>query len=126
MTELKRITSSEELAEMIKLSTEQPVLFFKHSNTCGISSRAYDEFQRYLQTPASALVRNCLIVVQTARPVSNELARLVGVNHESPQAIIVQSGRAAWHESHLALKSQTIADAAMRTANTTQSATQSA
>ena len=115
MTELKRITSNEELAEMIKLSAQQPVLFFKHSNTCGISSRAYDEFQRYLQTPESAQVRNCLIVVQTARGVSNELARLVGVNHESPQAILVQSGRATWHESHLALKSQTLTAAITET-----------
>lgn len=111
MSELQRITSTEELAEMIKLSTEQPVLFFKHSTTCGISARAYDEFQRYLQTSASAQVRNCLIVVQSARAVSNELARLVGVTHESPQAILVQNGRAVWHESHLALKSQTLAAA---------------
>lgn len=111
MTELQRITSTEELAEMIKLSAQQPVLFFKHSNTCGISARAYDEFQRYLQTPESAQVRNCLIVVQSARAASNELARLVGVTHESPQAILVQSGRTIWHDSHLALKSQTLAAA---------------
>lgn len=123
MTELKKITSNEELAEMIKLSAQEPVLFFKHSNTCGISSRAYDEFQRYLQTPESAQARNCLIVVQTARAASNELARLVGISHESPQAILVQSGRAIWHESHLALKSQTLAEAVMQTAQTTRSTT---
>jgi len=102
------IHSPAALAEMMRLSRQQAVLFFKHSRTCGISHRAFREFEHYLQSPESAGVRNCVIVVQTAREASNDLARLVGVEHESPQAILVRDGQAIWNDSHLALKSETL------------------
>jgi monothiol bacilliredoxin len=95
----------------LESSERQPVLFFKHSNTCGVSNRALGEFRRYLQAPESALVGNYLIVIQNAREVSAELARLTGVQHESPQAVIVAEGRAVWNDSHLALKCGTLIEA---------------
>ncbi len=104
----QEIASTAALAEMIKLSEQQPVLFFKHSRICGISQRAFGEFERYLQSPESSQVRNCVIIVQTAREVSNELARLLAVQHESPQAILVRDGRAVWNDSHMALKSSVL------------------
>lgn len=108
MTEFQEIVSTAVLTDMMRQSTEKPVLFFKHSNTCGISQRAFGEFERYLQSPESSAVRNCVIVVQTAREVSNELARLTAVQHESPQAILVSGGRVIWNDSHLALKSESL------------------
>ena len=102
------VTSTAALAEMMTLSEQQPVLFFKHSRTCGISDRAFREFERYLQLPESSQVRNCVIVVQTAREASNNLARLVSIEHESPQAILVRAGRAVWNDSHMALKSEAL------------------
>jgi bacillithiol system protein YtxJ len=105
----REITSIETLVEV--LNTRQPALIFKHSRTCGISNRAFNEFQRYLQAPESALVSNYLIVIQNASEASAELAKLTGVQHESPQAIIVNEGRAVWNDSHLALKSGTLIEA---------------
>lgn len=104
MSNYQEIDSTDALAEALKSSGERPVLFFKHSNSCGVSSRAFNEFQQYLQSPESAAARNYVIVVQKAREASDELARLLGVEHESPQAIVVRSGRVVWNESHLALK----------------------
>jgi bacillithiol system protein YtxJ len=108
MTDFQEITSTVALAEALKSSDQQPVLFFKHSNTCGISQRAFGEFERYLESPESGKVQNCLIVVQTAREVSNELARQLSIEHESPQAILVSKQQAVWNDSHLALKSETL------------------
>ena len=34
------------------------------------------------------------------RPVSRALAELVGVAHQSPQALLVEDGRGSWHASH--------------------------
>jgi bacillithiol system protein YtxJ len=87
------------------------VLFFKHSNTCPISARALAEFEKYLQTSGSAKLQHALIVVQKARAVSDRLAELTGVPHETPQAILVQNGRAVWADSHFALQSATLAQA---------------
>lgn len=107
----QQIVSQEELAELMKASETQPVLFFKHSNSCGISQRAFAQFEQYLQAPESQGIRHGVIVVQQARAVSDALARLVGVEHESPQAILVRAGRAVWNESHMALKSAVLAEA---------------
>lgn len=105
MTNFQQVSSTAALAEAMKLSEQQPVLFFKHSNSCGISQRAFAEFERYLESDESSKVSNYVIIIQTARDASNELARLLGVQHESPQAILVSGKRAIWHDSHLALKS---------------------
>ena len=95
----------------MKSSETETVMFFKHSVTCGLSDRAFNEFRKYLESPQSALARNYVIVVQKARATSNELARIVEVEHESPQAIVVRNGRAVWNDSHLAIKSERLAQA---------------
>ncbi len=110
-SEYREIRSSEELAAALRESEERSVLFFKHSSTCGISERAFREFEKYLASPESEGTSHYLITVQTAREVSNELARTTGVRHESPQAILVRDGRAVWNESHLALKKDALAAA---------------
>lgn len=105
------ITSLAALDQWLQASHQQPVLFFKHSNACPISTRALHEFEKYLDTEAAATVQHALIVVQTARAASNQLAAITGVEHESPQAILVRDGKAVWDESHLYLKSETLATA---------------
>jgi bacillithiol system protein YtxJ len=111
MAKYHEVVTTESLAEALASSEQRMVLFFKHSNACGVSQRAFGEFQKYLETPQAASALNCVIVVQRAREASNELARLVGVEHESPQAIVVRNGRAVWSDSHLAIKSQKLVDA---------------
>ena len=111
MAKYREITTTESLAEALESSERQTVLFFKHSATCGVSDRAFNEFQKYLESPEGSLAGNYLIIVQKSREASDELARLVEVEHESPQAIIVRNGRAVWNDSHLAIKSQKLADA---------------
>ncbi len=111
MTNYQELTSLAALDALLLASHQQPVLFFKHSNTCPISTRAYGEFEKYLASAASAAVKHALIVVQTARAVSDHLAALTGVEHESPQAIIVRDGKAVWDESHFQLKCEVLAAA---------------
>lgn len=111
MAEYQELTSISALDELLQASHQQPVLFFKHSNACPISSRALGEFQKYLASETNAAIKHALIVVQTARDVSNQLAAVIGIQHESPQAIIVRDGKAIWDESHFKLKSDVIAAA---------------
>src|SRR5262245_56985716 len=111
MPKYQEIISTESLAEAMKSSERETVLFFKHSITCGISDRAFNEFQKYLESREASSARNYVIIVQKSRDASDELARLVEVEHESPQAIVVRNGRAIWNNSHLAIKSERLADA---------------
>jgi bacillithiol system protein YtxJ len=52
-----------------------------------------------------------LITVQTARPISNEIASRLGIRHESPQAILVRDGREIWSASHFAITSSSLRQA---------------
>lgn len=89
----RRIDSSEELDELIERSKKEPVVVFKHSTTCPISSGAYREME---DIPGEV----ALIEVQTARDLAREIGTRTGIRHESPQVIIFRNGEAVWHASH--------------------------
>jgi monothiol bacilliredoxin len=92
-----------------------PGVLFKHSNTCGISSRAFGEMTK-LQHPIG------LIIVQKARPVSDEIERRWQVSHETPQVLILRDGKVVWDASHFQVKAEEI-EAALEIAGSQQAST---
>lgn len=100
--ELLELRSIQELNEALQESFDRPVLLFKHSLTCPISSRAFHELQAHLDN-ADSSTRYRLIKIQNAYGVSNEVASKLSVEHESPQAILVRNGREVWNASHSAI-----------------------
>lgn len=101
---MEQITSKQGLEELIKRSNKEPVVIFKHSTTCPISAGAYSELTRLNGDVA-------LIEVQNARELSREIAALTGINHESPQVIILRQGQAVWHASHWTITAEKITEA---------------
>ncbi len=89
----KEINSTEKLDELFRQSNEQPIVIFKHSLTCPISSGVYEEISN-----ADADIN--LVVVQKARNVSTAIADKTGVRHETPQAIVLKNGKPIYHASH--------------------------
>ncbi len=87
------IHTTEELDALVEKSNEQPVIIFKHSTTCPISHGVHREV-------SNADADISLIIMQTARSVSNAVAERTGIRHESPQAIILKDGAAVYHASH--------------------------
>lgn len=83
----------EELDALIEKSNEQPIVLFKHSTTCPISSGVYQEISK-----ADADIN--LIVVQHSRPVSSAIAERTGIRHETPQAIVLKDEKVVYHASH--------------------------
>lgn len=104
---LNELHSIEALQQVIEESMIRPVLLFKHSTSCPISGRAFRHFQSYLET-ADPQVSYHLITVQTDRPVSNEATTKLGVQHETPQAILIRDGREIWHASHFEITAATL------------------
>ena len=101
MSELTRVTAIEELDPLFEKSDQQPVLIFKHSLTCPISTAAFNEYQRFLaHLPDGDTTDYTLIEIQNARPVSTAVAERTGVRHESPQALLVRDQQVVWHASH--------------------------
>ncbi|ANS75028.1 general stress protein [Paenibacillus yonginensis] len=100
MSALTKITSTEQLQHVLTSSSDRPVLLFKHSTRCPISARANQEVLKYLGDQPNENVTYGLIHVVEDRPVSLKAADLLQVKHESPQAILVEDGRAVWNTSH--------------------------
>lgn len=100
----RQITEAKSLDDLFARSHDAPVVVFKHSATCSISADVYREVAQYLGEIA-------LFVVQTARPLSNEIATRTGLRHESPQAIILRNGKAVWHAAHYDITAQDLSRA---------------
>lgn len=99
-----KIDDQATLENLITDSKQKPVIVFKHSNACSISARAYREMEK-VEVPVN------LLVVQSAREVSRELANLTGVRHETPQVILLRDGKAVWNASHFDVQAAAVVEA---------------
>ncbi len=91
------IKAVEQLDELIQLSNHQPQVIFKHSTRCIISAMA----KKRLEKAAQPSNTNFYILDLLAyRPVSNKIAQLFDVKHESPQILLIKNGKCVYTESH--------------------------
>jgi bacillithiol system protein YtxJ len=107
MTEIgfTELNDTQRLDELLGESGEQAVILFKHSDTCGISARAYQEMTK-LEKPVA------LVTVQKARAVSNEIENRFALRHETPQVLIIRDGKLAWSASHYRITADAVTRAA--------------
>lgn len=108
MARYHRLLSDSEFAQAIKASHDEPILIYKHSTTCPISARAQGRVQ-LLDDDDPAVYE---VVVQTSRPLSQKIAQEFGIQHESPQAILVDRGNPIWDASHSQITESSIREAA--------------
>ena len=105
-----RVTETSSLDELTERSKERPVVIFKHSLTCPISSAAYESMEAFDGEVA-------LVEVQRARALSTEIESRLGVTHESPQVIVLNNRQVVWNASHFKITAEAVA-AAVRDALT--------
>lgn len=86
----------ERLNAIFEESLVRPVVVFKHSNRCGISSHLFEEIHA-VEGDVN------VIVVQESRDVSDAIAERTGFRHHSPQAFVLKDGSAIYHASHYAI-----------------------
>ena len=99
-----KIDDQAALDNLITDSKRKPIIIFKHSNACSISSRAYREMEK-VQAPVN------ILEVQSAREVSRELANMTGIRHETPQVIVLRDGKAVWNASHFEVQAGAVTEA---------------
>ena len=92
------LTDLEQLNEIISLSNEKPVVIFKHSTRCSISRMALKQFENNFNF--SDKVTPYFLDLIAHRDISNEIASRFGVNHQSPQLILIKDGKATYTVSH--------------------------
>lgn len=92
-----KFTNEEQLKEFIQESNEHPVMFFKHSIRCSISSMALNRVESDWDLEDVTPVYLDLI---NFRNLSNLLTETFEVEHQSPQVILVKDGKSIYNASH--------------------------
>jgi bacillithiol system protein YtxJ len=95
------LTSEEQLAEIVEQSkkSDSVVALFKHSTRCSISDMAKQRLERKWDIPESQLPIYYLDLL-AHRNVSNAIADIFKVKHESPQLLLVKNGKCVYNSSH--------------------------
>ncbi len=101
------LTSSEQLKQAIESSVENAVILFKHSTRCSISSMAKSRFESNWNTDLSKVSIYYLDLI-AHRNISNEIAELTGIEHQSPQAIVLKNKEVIYDASHSEISAKAI------------------
>ena len=101
------ITSLDDVETIIDRSRVVPCLIFKHSTTCPISSIAKNRLEMEWGFGEEALEAYYLDL-HRFRMVSNHIADRFGVQHESPQVLVIRDGMATYDASHLSIRAEAL------------------
>lgn len=95
----------QQLEELKEASFLEPVLFFKHSTRCSISVMALNRFEREW---GDYTLKAYLLDLLSYREVSNAIADVFEVEHQSPQILLIKNGNCVFHQSHNAISTKNL------------------
>lgn len=95
----KKLESLSQLESIDVDSRQRPVMIFKHSTRCSVSSTALDRLNRNSGDDLSGAEVYYLDLI-AHREVSNTIAQRYEVEHESPQMLVIRNGKAVHVTSH--------------------------
>jgi bacillithiol system protein YtxJ len=104
------LESEAQLKEIQQQSHETPCLIFKHSTTCNISAIAKYRLEDDWDFKATELPAYYLDLLRF-RPVSNQIADIFQVYHESPQVLLLVDGECVYDASHLDISVEELKEA---------------
>lgn len=97
------ISEAKQLEEIKEMSRHSPILIFKHSTRCGISSMAKNRLERSWNEKDSVRVQPYLLDLIRYRSVSDAVESEFNVMHQSPQVLIITNGQCIYEASHLGI-----------------------
>lgn len=100
--------------DQIKIeSQKQPVLIFKHSTRCSISSTSLARLERnWNKSEGHETIKTYYLDLIQYRAISSGLADSFGVQHESPQVLLIHNSECVYNTSHMDINAETIAQEA--------------
>ena len=93
------------LEEIISRSASRPQVIFKHSIRCSISSVAKGRLDR---SDSPSDVDFYYLDLVNNREISNKIAEIFMIDHESPQVLVIRNGECVYDESHMGINMQEI------------------
>ena len=98
-----------QLEDIRSRSSDRPQLIFKHSTRCSTSAVVKGRLER-AQKPET--IDFYYLDLLNYRPVSNKIAHIFQIDHESPQVLLIRNGQCIYDESHMGITMDDIVDAA--------------
>jgi bacillithiol system protein YtxJ len=103
------LQSETQLAQIRERSAQRPQVIFKHSTRCSTSTLVKSRLERTAHPPDIDFYYLDLLKY---RPISNKIAEIFGVYHESPQILVIRDGKCVFEESHLGITMDAILEQA--------------
>lgn len=103
-----KLDSIGQLSEIDEKSKTAPVAIFKHSTRCSVSLTVLDRLERNLTSETVTV--NYFLDLLAFRSVSNAVAEHYGIEHESPQLLVIKNGKAAHVASHFEISPKVLVD----------------
>jgi len=97
-------------AQINDINTESasvPVFIFKHSTRCSISSMALNRMEKVDHTDDAKFYYLDLL---KHRNISDKIAQVYQVHHESPQVLLIVNGECVYEETHNGINAAEIKD----------------
>ncbi|SHJ89402.1 bacillithiol system redox-active protein YtxJ [Epilithonimonas mollis] len=94
-----KLESEKDLQSAIEKSSQGKVLIFKHSTRCFISKTILKSFERQMQNSEKNYTYYFLDLL-AHRNLSNDIETRFDIVHQSPQLIVLDSGKAIYNASH--------------------------
>jgi bacillithiol system protein YtxJ len=98
-----KLTEASQIQEIKALSEEKPVLIFKHSTRCSISSMSLDRLLRKWKDTDLEKVTPYFLDLIASRELSDLVAKEFGVPHESPQVLLIKNSEVIYDNSHFGI-----------------------
>ena len=106
-----KLHTRQQLEDIKSQSDKTPVVIFKHSTRCATSRMTLDRLERTWNMQEMAQVIPYFLDLLTYRQISNEVADYFGVEHESPQILVISKGQSVLDLSHFEIDYEPIRNA---------------
>jgi len=105
--EWKELVADAQLDEILEKSKERAQVIFKHSTRCSISKTVWNRMERANQLDENADYYYLDLIA--FRDISNRIADVLGVQHESPQVLVIKDGKAQYNADHFEIEAEELA-----------------
>lgn len=92
--------STTDIEQLLEESKNNTVIVFKHSTRCPISAMVKNTFEQDWDLEEHQAPSVYLLHVIEDRPASNSIAQQLGVDHQSPQLLLIKDGLCVYDTSH--------------------------
>lgn len=104
-------THLENISQLEEVKEQENALIFKHSIRCSISATALSRLTRQWKSAELPQLKLYFLDLVNHRDISNAIAQTFGVEHQSPQILLLKKGHCIYDESHYGIDYENIKSA---------------